>query len=116
MITKDQFLRGIAAVLRHDQAVKSIREAWTAAGVEDYGIGMLGDPLAHEVVRQLEERCNDADHHHGSMITYMLYDCGGPVTWEGQSYMTRTAEELWAYWEASKSGPFSLNPKPEGEG
>jgi hypothetical protein len=106
-ITREQFLRGIAAVQRYAELVRAVQAAMETHGIggriEDVG----GEAVALELTRQLEERCNDPGGEHGSMIDYMLYDCGGPVVEaDGRRFMVNTPELLWAYWEQTGNGPF----------
>lgn len=106
-ISRDQFLRGIAAIERYQTMRRAIQAAMEAGGIQELTYPGSGDDLLSELTKQLEERCNDPQIQHGSMIAYMLYDCGGPVHLaDGRKFMTKTAEQLWTYWEASATGPF----------
>lgn len=116
-ITRDEFLRGVAALNAYRKLVREVGDAMHRAGVgyriEDLG----GAPLAEELTRQLEARCNDPSEGDGSMIEYMLYDCGGPVREaDGTEFMVNTPERLWTYWEATHNGPFAhVKHKAEGD-
>ena len=115
-ITYEQFVRGIAAINGYRDLLKKVYLAFQEAGEQRID-SLGGDGLLSELTRQLEERCNDSCEPNGSMIEYMLYECGGPVRLEdGREFMTRTPEELWAYWEAVGEGPFSAHPVEKGAG
>jgi len=106
-ITREQFIRGIDTINRYRQMVDAVGKAMIKGGcVAPDDIG--GDDLLKELTRQIEERCNDADTPYGSMVSYMLYDCGGPVVLDdGRRFMVDTPELLWAYWKLTGNGPFS---------
>lgn len=106
-ITCEQFLRGLAVYQAYEDFIRDVNRALKKLGadaVPDLG----GEPLLVELRRQIEERCNDTRAEDGStFIEYMLYDIGGPVrTADGREFMVNTPELLWAYWEATNSGPF----------
>jgi hypothetical protein len=120
-ITRDQFLRGIAAINAYRGLVSAIDEVVRATEGGTF-TGLGSDGLLNELTHQLEERCGDPSDADGSMIEYMLYECGGPVVEaNGDSRMVNTPELLWTYWEETLSGPFTpanttRPPDPENTG
>lgn len=118
-ITLEQLRRGIAAIDAHRGLVKTVYDAFLAAG-EDRVDGVGGSGLANELVRQLEERCDDPSFPYGggSMIEYMLYDGrsnGGSCTNEDPpvAMQVNSVDALWAWWQATRTGPF-LPPAENG--
>lgn len=106
-ISREQFLRGIGAIQRYREMCQAIRIAYDIGGCADRVDGFSGDDILGELTRQLEERCNDPRKPHGSMIEYMLYDCGGPVHLsDGRHFMVDAPGLLWDYWRAVGEGPF----------
>lgn len=77
------------------------------AGIEDYDHGQ--DPVAYELQRQLEERCDDDvnDGYVGTMISYGFHECGECRPSAGaETLRVDTAEAVWRWWEEAKTGPF----------
>lgn len=106
-ITYEQFARGIAAIQAYRDLLARVSQAYQDAG-EQRVDSLGGDGAVSELTRQLEERCGDPNERYGSMITYMLYDCGGPVAEvDGTSRMVNTPELLWRYWQETARGPFA---------
>jgi len=113
-ITREQFLRGCEAINSYRALVHTVHDAMSAADCEPMN-GLGGDAICSELTRQLEERCNDPSSKYGSLIEYMLYDCGGPIIIadgkidhdDGSEWMVNTPELLWTYWQETGSGPFA---------
>lgn len=106
-ITRDQFIRGFRAIEAHYAGRASIEKAMEAAGWEDCRFGY--DPVVLELEHQLAERCgDDVKALGGSMISYALnerHECSDPAT--GLTLKVDSAEAVWTWWEATKTGPFA---------
>lgn len=105
-ITRDQFIRGFRAIEAHYAGRASIEKAMEGAGWEDCRIGY--DPVVLELEHQLAERCgDDVKALGGSMISYALnerHECSDPAS--GLTLKVDSAEAVWTWWEATKTGPF----------
>ena len=106
-ITREQFIRGFNAVRASFERQHLMNEAAKTAGIEDYDHGQ--DPVAYELQRQLEERCDElvVGKVVGTAISYGL--CEGHIVTPGagmESFRMNTAEAVWRWWEETKTGPF----------
>ena len=110
-ITREQFIRGFNALQASFDRPRAMNQAAKKAGIEDYEHGL--DPVAFELQRQLEERCDDVDDgdwgSSGSAISYGLHE--GHIVTPGagrESFRMNTAEAVWRWWEETKTGPFTV--------
>ena len=110
MITRDQFIRGFRAIEAHYAGRASIEKAMEGAGWDDCRFGY--DPVVLELEHQLAERCgDDVKALGGSMISYALnerHECSDPAS--GLTLKVDSAEAVWTWWEATKTGPFQSLP------
>lgn len=110
-ITREQFIRGFNAIRASFGRQTAMNVAALEAGIEDYDYGQ--DPVAYELQKQLEERCNDrADGIAGTMISYALHEmgeCSDPSI--GLTLKVASAEAVWRWWEETKTGPFTMEGK-----
>lgn len=107
-ITKEQFVRGFAAIQNQHAVETAMAKLAAAHGNPEFALGH--SPVTQELIRQLEERCDDADDSatYGSDIQYALYERGRVVPMEGaEPFVVDSAETVWRLWEESGSGPFS---------
>nr|WP_313040379.1 hypothetical protein [Brevundimonas diminuta] len=111
-ITRDQFIRGFNAIRASFGRQTAMNVAALEAGIEDYDYGQ--DPVAYELQKQLEERCNDTvdDPHVGTAISYGLHE-GGLVRPHdsAEEFRMNSAEAVWRWWEETKTGPFTMEGK-----
>ncbi len=109
-ITKEQFVRGFDAVRAQHAAETAMEKLAAEHGNPEFSLGH--SPVTVELIRQLEERCDDPDvsDASGSDIQYALYERNMVTTSEGaEPFRMDTAEAVWRWWEETKTGPF----KPE---
>ena len=106
-ITRDQFMRGVAAIDRYLTMRNKVEAAMIDGGCDLNG--MAGDALLDELTDQLSERCGDVrDEIAGTMLGWVLWENGGEITeTDGTTRTVTTPEELWAYWETVSEGPFA---------
>ncbi len=104
MITKEQFCRGMQAVMAYNHMISRMEIAAADAGCRDVMPG-FGNALEEELVAQLCERCNDLGDY--SLIKYMLYEGDAVQMLDGRVFTVESPERAWAFWAASKTGPFA---------
>lgn len=110
-ITFEQLTRGIAAIDRYTALCHAVYNLFTEAD-EDRIDGLGGSGLCSELLRQLEERCNDPDDGcGGSMLSYMIYEGrrhgGRCVADDGREINVNSPEALWEWWRHTETGPFT---------
>jgi hypothetical protein len=116
-ITLDQLKRGIAAIDAHTELLATVGRAFAAAGQQRID-SLGGEGLVHELLSQLEERCNDPPgRYDGSMIDYMMYEGRGNggrcVSSDGHEVSVNSPENLWRWWRITETGPFTLPTSSE---
>jgi hypothetical protein len=120
MITREQFIRGFNALKAAQDRRARINAILNEGGDGHQDIGL--DPAVRELEQQLVERCRDHEDENGPWpensgwegdISCGLFDPGFMTITDQQGnalpHLT-TAEEIWAKWEKTKTGPFRPLP------
>lgn len=114
-ITREQFIRGFNALKAEIERRSLIEQTAIDAGLQDFNMG--SSPVANELEQQLVERCRDRwddsgpwpeDSYGEGEISLALHYADTPIYDEDHVRQPNlsTAEEVWAQWEATQTGPF----------
>lgn len=103
MITREQFIRGFNALKAARDRRARINAILNEGGDGRQDIGL--DPAVRELEQQLVERCRDHEDENGPWPENSGWtgDISFGLSWT-------TAEEIWAKWEETKTGPFRPLP------